>query len=54
MTVTAHAGHYLASLLYVVPIVVVVGALGFQVMKEKRREEQQGAEQPVEPADPSS
>lgn len=38
MIVLAHAGHWLASLLYVVPIVVVLGALGFQVMREKRRD----------------
>lgn len=36
MTVLAHAGHWLTSLLYVVPIVVVVGALGLQVLREKR------------------
>lgn len=44
MIVLAHAGHWLASLLYVVPIVVVLGALGFQVMREKRRDAAEGAD----------
>lgn len=36
MIVLAHAGHWLSSLLYVVPLLVVFGALGWQVRKDKR------------------
>ncbi|MDQ3850114.1 MAG: hypothetical protein M3296_05825 [Actinomycetota bacterium] len=38
----AHAGHWIASVLYVVPVLVVVGALGVQVVRDKRREEREG------------
>lgn len=50
VTVLAHAGHRLASLLYVVPIVVVVGALGFQVVRERRREAEEGPSEPEPPS----
>ena len=33
----AHAGHWLASLLYLVPVLVVVGALVWQSWRDKRR-----------------
>lgn len=46
MIILAHAGHWLTSLLYVVPIVVVLGALGFQVVREKRRAAAEGHEEP--------
>jgi cytochrome c-type biogenesis protein CcmH/NrfF len=42
----AHAGHWLASVLYVVPVVVVVVALGVQVVREKRREAHEGPAEP--------
>ena len=32
----AHAGHWIASLLYVVPVAVIVGALLWQSRREKR------------------
>jgi hypothetical protein len=32
----AHAGHWIASLLYIAPVAVIVGALLFQSWKEKR------------------
>ena len=32
----AHAGHWLASLLYLAPVLVVVGALVWQSWREKR------------------
>ena len=37
--VLAHAGHWLAGLLYLAPVVIVVGALGFQSWKDRRRGE---------------
>jgi hypothetical protein len=33
----AHAGHWLASLLYLVPVLIVVGALVWQSWRDKRR-----------------
>jgi hypothetical protein len=37
--VLAHAGHWLASLMYVVPVVVVVVVLTIQGRRERRRAE---------------
>jgi hypothetical protein len=34
--ILAHAGHWLAGLLYLAPVVIVVGALVFQSWKDKR------------------
>jgi hypothetical protein len=33
----AHAGHWLASLLYVAPVVLIVAALLWQSWRDKRR-----------------
>jgi hypothetical protein len=33
----AHAGHWAVSLLYVLPVVIVVGWLTYQQWKERRR-----------------
>jgi predicted MFS family arabinose efflux permease len=33
----AHAGHWIASLLYVAPVALIVGALLWQSWREKRR-----------------
>lgn len=35
--ILAHVGHWLANLLYLAPVVIVVGALGYQSIKDKRR-----------------
>ena len=35
--ILAHAGHWIAGLLYLAPVVIVVGALGYQSWKDKRR-----------------
>jgi hypothetical protein len=34
--ILAHAGHWLAGLLYLAPVVIVVGALVFQSWKDRR------------------
>jgi hypothetical protein len=34
----AHAGHWIASLLYVAPVAVIVGALLWQSRRDKRRD----------------
>ncbi len=33
----AHAGHWLADLLYVLPLAVALGFLGFQAIRDRRR-----------------
>jgi hypothetical protein len=35
----AHFGHWYVTLLYMAPVVILVGALSFQSWREKRREE---------------
>jgi hypothetical protein len=42
----AHAGHWLAGLLYLAPVLIVVGALVFQSWKDRRAGEDGGAEEP--------
>jgi len=32
----AHSGHWLVNLLYVAPLVVAVGVLGYQSLKDRR------------------
>jgi hypothetical protein len=32
----AHAGHWLAGLLYLAPVVIVIGALAYQSWKDRR------------------
>jgi 4-hydroxybenzoate polyprenyltransferase len=35
--ILAHAGHWIAGLLYLAPVLIVVGALWYQSWKDKRR-----------------
>lgn len=44
----AHAGHWVASLLYLAPLLLVIGALGWQSLRDRRR----GVPPPDEPGDP--
>lgn len=37
VVILAHVGHWLANLLYLAPVVIVVGALGFQTLKDRHR-----------------
>jgi hypothetical protein len=47
--IMAHAGHWLAGLLYLAPVLIVVGALGYQSWKDKRRgEDDEGADVDVD------
>jgi hypothetical protein len=42
--ILAHAGHWFAGLLYLAPVLIVVGALGYQSFKDKRLgDEEEGA-----------
>jgi hypothetical protein len=43
----AHAGHWIAGLLYLAPVVIVVGALVFQSWKDRRAGDGDGAEEPT-------
>ncbi len=36
LLILAHAGHWLAGLLYLAPVLIVVGALVFQSYKDRR------------------
>lgn len=44
MAVLAHVGHWAINLLYVAPLVVVVGVLGYQSMKDRRQLRREGGE----------
>jgi hypothetical protein len=44
----AHAGHWIADLLYILPLAIALGFLGVQSIRDKRRDE---AEAGTEPAD---
>jgi hypothetical protein len=37
MTVLAHFGHWYISMLYLAPVLIVVGALSIQTRRERRR-----------------
>jgi hypothetical protein len=46
MLVLAHAGHWLAQLLYVAPVVIIVAWLGVQNLRDRRagkQDNQKGA-----------
>ena len=40
--ILAHAGHWLAGLLYLAPVVIVVGALLYQSWKDRREHGDEG------------
>jgi hypothetical protein len=44
----AHAGHWIADLLYVLPLAVALGFLALQSIRDKRKDE---AESTTNPAD---
>lgn len=37
MALMAHAGHWAVNLLYVAPLVIAVGVLGYQSLKDRRQ-----------------
>lgn len=43
----AHAGHWLANLIYVMPLVIVVGVLATQSWRDKRHEKKGGIDKPA-------
>lgn len=48
--IIAHAGHWAAGLLYLAPVVIVVGALMWQSFKDRRDERREAADPPHESA----
>lgn len=48
----AHAGHWAVDLLYVLPLLIAVGVLGFQAVKDRRAVRRAGgaARRPPPPA----
>lgn len=52
----AHAGHWLVNVLYVAPLLLVVGVLGWQSIKDRRRVKRSGEPMtrrpPAEPPPP--
>ncbi|MEA2244766.1 MAG: hypothetical protein QOD24_4322 [Solirubrobacteraceae bacterium] len=49
----AHAGHWIADLLYVLPLAIALGFLGFQSMRDKRRDEAERTAKPADDAPPA-
>jgi hypothetical protein len=51
--ILAHAGHWLAGLLYLAPVLIVVGALVFQSYKDRRlgddEDEREGEDEAPDP-----
>lgn len=45
MAPIAHVGHWAINLLYVAPLIVAVGVLGYQSLKDRRRLTAQGGEE---------
>ncbi len=45
----AHAGHWIADLLYVLPLAVALGFLALQSYRDKRRDDPEGATTPADP-----
>ena len=50
MTPLAHAGHWLVQLLYLAPLVIAVGVLGYQALTDRRALKHEGAEAQRAPA----
>ncbi len=43
----AHAGHWLVNLLYFAPVLIVVGMLGWQSLRDRRRRDAEGSDPPA-------
>ena len=49
MTVLAHSGHWLINVLYIVPLLIVVGMLGVTMVRDRRAEAAEKAAGPPPP-----
>ena len=45
----AHAGHWIADLLYVLPLAIALGFLALQSIRDKRRDEAEGPQPADDP-----
>ena len=45
----AHAGHWITDLLYVLPLAIALGFLALQSIRDKRRDETEGAKPADDP-----
>jgi hypothetical protein len=50
MLTIAHAGHWVVNLLYVAPLLVAVGVLGYQSVKDRRQVRREGGDARRPPA----
>jgi hypothetical protein len=50
----AHAGHWAINRLYVAPLIIAVGVLGYQTMKDRRALKAQGGEARRPPDPPAA
>lgn len=50
MLTIAHVGHWAVNLLYVAPLAIAVGVLGYQSMKDRRRVKADGGDPRHPPA----
>jgi hypothetical protein len=55
MLTLAHVGHWALNLLYVAPLIVVVGVLAYQTMKDRRELKAEGGDvrRPPDPPAPA-
>ena len=51
MLTLAHAGHWVVNLLYVAPLLVAVGVLGYQSVKDRRQIKREGGDARRPPAE---
>ncbi len=51
MLTIAHAGHWAVNLLYVAPLLIAVGVLGYRSLKERRQVKREGGELRRPPAE---
>ena len=49
MLVFAHAGHWLPQLIYLVPLLVLIGVIMTGRIRDRREAAQEGANEPVRP-----
>ena len=54
MAPLAHAGHWAVNLLYVAPLIIAVGVLGYQSVKDRRRLKSEGGEARRPPDPPAA
>lgn len=49
----AHAGHWLANLLYLLPVLVLAGGIAYQRIADRKARAADQAGDPAEPPDPA-